>query len=243
MSRLSPLLFMFFSLLYAGTSAGEGKKAALEGMEAFPGLKMLGLKNEGVTLYYDPKNSEVLNVKHPNADDLGEGGIYISRPLRTQLLGTGKGYFTIDCDSGGSWDPGCTVLQESNGKLNEVIRIPGLRFAFPGNGNIYVEGHNNTMFNVRQKYEWRDGSFSAVKQPFNYVGLDTTTREPIDIFTTQDYKQIVAALPKGSSISVVLNQGEHYLVKTPFGLLGWVRIRCCAMQEASPIVGIYYAGD
>lgn len=239
MFQLNLLLIMFVALLYSGASAGEGKIATPEGMKAFPGLKALHLKNENVTLYYDPKNSEVLSAKHPDEND----GIYISRPLRTQLLGIGKGYFTIDCDSGGSWDPSCTVLQESNGKLNEVIKIPGLRFAFPGNGNIYVEGHNNTMFNVRQKYEWHDGSFFAIKQPFKYVGLDTTTRESVEIFTTQDYKQIIAVLPKGSSISVVLNQGEHYLVKTPFGLLGWVKIRDGALQEGSPIVGVYYAGD
>lgn len=243
MLRLWLLLLVSISLFHAGTSAGAEKTHLPQTGAIFPGLKALHLKNEDVTLYFDPLKSKVLNAEHPDAKDYGEGGIYISRPLRTQLLGTGKGYFTIDCDSGGSWDPGCTILQETNGKLKKVIHIQGLHFAFPGNGNIYVDGHNNTMFNARRKYEWRDNTFVEIKQPFYFVGLETTTQSTIEIFTSQDYKQVVAALPKGSVISVVLNEGEHYLVKTPFGLVGWVRIRDGASQEESPIMGIYYAGD
>lgn len=237
------LLLSFSILLHAGTSAGADKISIPHGMTACPGLKALQLKNEDITLYYDPGKSKVLSGAHPEAKNYYEGGIFISRPLRTQLLGPGKGYFTIDCDSGGSWDPGCTLLQETNGKLKKVIDIQGLRFSFPGNGSIYVDGHNNTMFNVRKKYEWRDDTFVEIKQPFNFVGLETTTKDAVEIFTSQDYKQIVAALPKGSAISIVLNEGEHYLVKTPFGLLGWIKIRDGASQEESPIMGIYYAGD
>lgn len=154
-----------------------------------------------------------------------------------------KGYFTIDCDYGLSADPNCTFFQEINGKLKKVIQLQGLHFAFPGNGNIYVDGHTNTMFDVRQKYEWHNGSFSLVKQPVNFVGLNATTRVSISLFSTQEYKQSVATLPKDSAILVVINEGEHYLVKSPFGLVGWVRIPNGAEQKDSPIDGIFYAGD
>ncbi|GBG13348.1 sorbosone dehydrogenase [Novimethylophilus kurashikiensis] len=225
-----------------GISACKNQATA-EGVETFPGLRALHIKNADVTLYYDPKISTVLSGNHPEAKNYEEAGVFISRPLRTQLLGLGKGFFTIDCDSGGSWDPGCTFLLENEGKLKKVFQTLGLRFALPGNGNIYVEGHNDTMFNVRKKYGWHDGKCIEIKQPFNFVGLDTTTREPIELFSSQEYKQIVATLPKGSPVTVLLNEGEHYLVKTPFGLLGWVKIRDGVQQAESPIAGIYFAGD
>lgn len=229
-------------LLFYGITAGADKAEVQEGMASFPGLKTLQMKNEDVTLYYKPEMSQVLSGKHPEIKRYNEAGIYISRSLRTQLLGAGKVYFTIDCDSGGSGDPGCTFLQEQNGNLKEIIHIQGLRFAFPCDGSIYVEGHNNTMFNVRKKFEWHNGTFVEVKQPYNYVGLNTTTRESIKAFSSQEYKQAIASLPKGSRVTVIANEGENYLVKTPFGLLGWVKIQV-ASQEKSPIIGIYFAGD
>jgi hypothetical protein len=214
-----------------------------ETLDAFPGLQPLHLKDVGVTLYYDPKLSQVLNGVYPDADTYDKAGVFVSRPLRTRLLGANQGYFTIDCDSGGSWDPSCTFLQEDNGKLKPVAHIDGLRFVLPGNGNIYVDGHNDTMFNVRKKYEWRSGSFLEMKQPFRYVGIDSTIRENIKIYSSRDYKDVVATLPKDARVSVILNEGEDYLLKTPFGLLGWLRIPDGTAQEDSPIIGIYFAGD
>ncbi len=242
MNRFDFLLLLVLVLLLGGTSLAADKVKTQEGMASFPGLKALHLKNEDVTLYYNPKNSQILSGKHPDVENYDKSGVYISRPLRTELLGQGKGHFTIDCDSGGSWDPGCTILQDDNGKLKEIIHIMGLHFAFPGNGNIYVEGHNDTMFNVRKKFEWRDGSFVEVKQPYNYVGLNTTTRESIQIFSSQEYNQTVASLPKGSSVTVLLNEGKDYLIKTPFGLLGWIKIQESS-QEDTPIWGIFWNGD
>lgn len=238
--KMLPLIFAFF--LHSGGSTCEELTRPKDGIESFPDLRQLHLKNEGVTLYYSADFSEILKGEHPDAKDYMEGGIYLSRPIRTQLLGPGKGFFTVDCDSGGSEDPSCAFLKEDNGKFKEVARIPGLRFVLPGNGNIYADGHNNTMFNVRRKFVWHEGAFIEIKQPFLYVGLDTTTRKAIDIYSAQDHKQVVASLPKGAALSVVLNQGEQYLVKTPFGLLGWIQIKE-GMQDQSPVVGIFNAGD
>ena len=243
MLRLVCIVVGAISLFYTGVLSGVEEFPDANEMAAFPGLQQLRLKNEDITLYYDPALSQVLNDAHPEATIHANEGISVSRPLRTQLLGDGKGYFTIDCDAGESQDPGCNIQLERNGKLEPVIHIPGLRFYFPGNGNIYVSGHNNTMFNARKKYQWRNGTFVEVRQPYSFVGLETTTKTAIEIFSSQDLKQVVASLPKESPVSVVLNEGEHYLLKTPFGLLGWIKIPVGASQDESPIVGIYFAGD
>lgn len=235
-------LFTLTFLMFMIASYSINVAKAAEGMAAFPDLTPLILTNEDVTLYYDPQKSIILNGKHPESQSYYEAGVYISRPLRTQLLGPGKGFFTIDCDSGGSWDPGCTVLEEIAGQLKPVVDIRGLRFVLPGDGNIYVDGHNNTMFNVRRKFEWQDGTFVEVQQPFYYVGVETHTRTDLEMYSTTDYKQVVAILPKGTPVHVLLNEKHNYLVKTAFGLLGWINIQNVS-QENSPIEGIYFAGD
>jgi hypothetical protein len=41
----------------------------------------------------------------------------------------------------------------------------------------------------------------------------------------------------------VLNEGEDwYLIKTPFGLVGWLKIEDFS-QEADTIEGLYFRGD
>lgn len=238
MHKLSQLFTILLFLSGTTVLAGEA-----DGMLAFPTLKLMKLEQVGVTLFYTAERSEVLAAPHPEAKDLNEGGIYVARPLRTRLLTDMRATFIIDCDSGGSADPSCTVFQESVNQLKKLVTIPGVRFAFPGNGSIYVDGHSNTMFNVRKKFEWRNGSFVETLQPFRYVGLDTTTRSAITLYAKIDLKQPVANLPPDSSVSVLLNEGNHYLLKTPFGLVGWIRIDDGSTQEKSPINGIYYAGD
>lgn len=241
MTWLIPLSLSIL-IIFSGVAFSAENAKAKDGMASFTGLQSHYLKNEGVTLYYNPERSRVLPGSHPDADKHDKSGVYISRVLRAELLGVGKGHFVIDCDSGGSGDPGCTILKENNGHLKKINHIMGLNFAFPCNGIIYVDGHNNTMFNVRKKYEWKNRSFIEIKQPYNYVGLDSITKKPIQIYSSKEYKQVVANLPKGAPVFVLLNEGENYLIKTPFGLLGWHKIRD-GIQNESTLEGIYWAGD
>lgn len=237
-----PQIARIFCFLVLFCTAWSLTTKAEESASGFSDLQSLTLKDVGITLHYNVGLSELLDSKPYNAGNDSEYTSLAYRPLRTQILGAGKWYFTIECDNGPSGDDHCTFLQEDNGELKSVANIDGVDFTFPGNGNIYVNGHNDTMFDVRKKYEWRNGSFSETKQPFYYVGLDTTTREKLEIFSAKDNKDVVATLPKGTRLTVILNEEEYYLIKTTFGLLGWVRISECP-QEQSPIVGIYFAGD
>lgn len=237
------LIALMASVLGSQTSVAAEAKAPAEGVATFAGLQSLHLKKEDVTLFYDPQLSQVLTTPHPRQAEMQAQGIFIARPLSTQLLGKGKGFFTVECDSGPSWDPSCSFYQERDGKPQLVAQIPGLRFALPGDGSIYVEGHNDTMFNQREKYTWQNGRFIAVKQAFHYVGLRSTTRHAVDIYATQDAQQIVAKLAKNTRVEVLLNDGEYYLLKTPFGLLGWLRIATGTSQEESPLIGVFFAGD
>ena len=231
----------------ATTPAPPASPARTDEISAsFPTLKLLtvkdiGVDDHGVKVYFAPALSQALNGKHPQEQEYDEGGVIVHRVLRSELLGAGKGYFIVDCDSGPSGDPSCTFSKEGEEKGTS---ISGLNFILPGNGNIYATGHTNTMFNQRRKYEWRGGEFVEVKQPFLYVGLDTTTNRAIQIYESRQYKRTVASLPANSPVSVVLNEGDDYLLKTPFGLVGWIKIENGGIdQDGQPIKGIYFRGD
>jgi hypothetical protein len=41
---------------------------------------------------------------------------------------------------------------------------------------------------------------------------------------------------------VLINDGDYYLLKTPFGLVGWAKFDT-ASQDASDVEGIFFMGD
>ena len=98
------------------------------------------------------------------------------------------------------------------------------------------------MFNKMRKYTLTANVINEVKQPYYYVGLNTETTKSIKIFSSKRLENVVASLPKNSPIEVVINEDEFYLIKTSFGLIGWVKIPECIISD-TPIKGLYYAGD
>lgn len=98
------------------------------------------------------------------------------------------------------------------------------------------------MFNYREKYELKGGELVAVKQPFWSVGLDTTALAAITIYSDKSLTSPVATIPKGGSLSVILNEDKFYLIKTPFGLLGWIEYNYPEIEQG-PIKGLFFNGD
>ena len=244
MTQFTLVAVLLFAFISPCVAMGEGKEATSQILTSFPELTSLKLEEVGITIYYNPKSSEVLSDKPSQPTESNEEEPPVFHPLRSQLLGEKKGSFLIACDNGASDDPGCAILKEEGGNQKEVSKkIWGLIFIFPGDGSIYAEGHMNTMFNERKKYAWKNNAFSEVKQPYKYVGLDSTTKTAVTLVSSPSDKEVVATLPKGSPVTVLLNEGDHYLIKTPFGVLGWLTIQEGSMEENSPIKGIYYAGD
>ena len=98
------------------------------------------------------------------------------------------------------------------------------------------------MFNMRRKFLLKNNSCIEVKQPFYYVGLKTITLKPIQLYRSKEQKEIIAKLFSNSPIEVLINSGEFYLLKSSFGLVGWIKIPETLIQT-SPIKGLYFAGD
>jgi hypothetical protein len=209
--------------------------------EPFPGLRKVEYKDYfPVTISYDPRITQVIG-KPLNAGPEHEGEPLVTRALRTRIDRAKSEEVFIDFDPGPSVDPSIVVTRV--GTEEPAGSIPGLRFYIPGTGAIYASGHTNTMFDVRRKYVLQGDKLVEVKQPFYWVGLESKAKKNLVLYSGKDGKETVAHLPKGSALTVVLSEGESwYLIKTPFGLMGWLKI-AGGSQEADTIEGLYFQGD
>jgi hypothetical protein len=97
------------------------------------------------------------------------------------------------------------------------------------------------QYNQRKKYDLKNRKFTEVVQPYYYVGVKIKLKDWLPIFSDLNQNVLVAKLPKGSSIEVLINKGEYYLIKSDYGLLGWTKIG--EGDRDTEIEGIYYAGD
>lgn len=209
--------------------------------EPFPGLRKIEYKDYfPVRILYDPQISQVVD-KPLNAGPEHEGEPLVTRALKTRIDRAKSEEVYIDFDPGPSADPSIVIIPV--GSDEPAGYISGLEFYIPGTGAIYASGHTNTMFDTRRKYVLQDGKLAEVKQPFYWVGLESKAKKDLVLFSGKDGKETVARLPKGSPLTVVLNEGESwYLIKTSFGLMGWLKIEG-GSQEADAVEGLFFAGD
>jgi hypothetical protein len=235
-------------VVFVAMSQASGVEPTRGENDPFPNLERLDTKL-GFSFYYDPALSDVLVARQAASTAMQESGVAIERPLRTRLNGDHQ-WFTVDCDNGASEDLSCTFFRETPQGLSKVANLAGERFVFPGNGSVLTEGQNNQSFNVRRKFVLSDGQLVEARQPFYYVGLDSVALVDLDLYSSKDFRQPVARLRKGEKVTVLLNEavdkgdGEYgtdtYLVKTPFGLVGWIR---SPAGQPPVIEGLVYHGD
>ena len=203
----------------------------------FPGLRHLAVDSVyGASVNYRPQGSVLLMHRYVNEADIDYVDILLARldPSRNDT-------FLVQYDQGPSADPEFTVYRKEPDTLSRIGSINGLELTIPGTGYLYVSGHTDNMFTTRRKFRVTSTEIREIAQPFLYVGLESTTLQQVSLFADTTLISVVAVLPKGSSVDVLLNQGDFYLLKTPFGLLGWTEIP--ATQAATVIKGLFYAGD
>lgn len=212
----------------------------LAAAEPFPGLQPIEIEDYfKVRIFYDPKISQGMNEPlNPEGAEAGEPRV--TRRLRTKIDRTKDEEVWIDFDPGPSVDPGIVVTRV--GSTEPAGYVSGLDFYIPGTGAIYASGHTNTMFDTRVKYVLEGGKLSEVKQPFYWVGLESKALKDIALLSAKGSQEVVARLPKGSALTVVLAEGDWYLIKTPFGLVGWIEVKDYA-QQAETVEGLFFQGD
>lgn len=233
----SPILTILgLSLALATAHAAEKSPA-----NPFPGLATLKISDgdsiSGQHVSYDASFSKVINkaILHE------EGAPDVTRLISTKLDREGKTSYFIDFDPGPSADPSFIVKDEKSG--DPIGMIPADSLTIPGNGFIYARCRSNVMHTEQRKYGIHEGKLIEIEQPFSYVGLDSKAKVPLTLMAKKDGGEVIAKIPAGDALQVVIRDGEHLLIKTQFGLVGWWKMNPSVMHDNAEIEGIYYAGD
>ncbi len=206
----------------------------------------------------------VQSFKHLHQIKLPEGSIFVDKQSIEVVAKPIKGYggdallacrfqregenFKVIFHQGESDDP-TFVIQGDKGTSAD---FHGTELYLPGGPSLYVSGWTNSYFNHRRKFTFKGGSITEVEQPFHYVGLKSRVKRPehlqdekktvtVTLYRDKSKSAVVARLGVGSEIEVLLADGpKWYLVRTSFGLVGWVPFDSAARDSA---IGIGYAGD
>jgi len=229
-------------------SKKEGKKR-----KAFDYLETFHLGGN-VFIHYDKNSATILNKlcgELPENDPLyGEGPSYYDvLVMEFKISKQASDKYLLVFSSGPSNDPSFSILDAKTKK--HIQSFSGTTIYIPGNKSVYVSGRENNCFNKRSKYVFKDNKFVEAVQPFYYVGLKTKTLKPIVLYSDKALTQKLAYLPANYDIEVVVaettgnnfNMDLKYLVKTTFGLVGWVEIKGFDGGEGLQVEGIRFMGD
>jgi hypothetical protein len=198
-----------------------------------------------IFIYYNAEISKILQREVESIDHPGTA----MRAIETKIDSTSRDTYIIDYDTGPSGDPHFVIYKKEDKKLTQVGSFLGIELIIPGDGSVYVSGEADDFFNKRRKYSLKEGALKEVVQPYYYVGLRTTNTKSLCLHTDKTYRDKVAHLPANSDIEVLLASkkdayGYDYLIKSPYGLIGWINIEgqdgMCGLEI---IKGICFHGD
>jgi hypothetical protein len=158
-----------------------------------------------------------------------------------------KDSVNIIYSQGLSDDPEFEVITKTS-KL--ISRFSCVEFYINGSGTIYTSGHVNNMYNRRRKFQIQNDTILEIKQPYNFVGLKGKTLKAITLYKDKIGNETVAQIPKDYEIEILLADGTtkdfdrdyNFLVKTDFGLVGWLRLTNDDIY-GTVLEELYYAGD
>lgn len=151
---------------------------------------------------------------------------------------------------GMSDDPAFRIVEESGRTLWDEAAD---ELCIHASGVIYTAGHTNKMINERRKYTYAAGRVTETPQPYLYAGIKGKLRKPVTLYSDRTRGVVVANLPVGYEVEVLLSENtdplaeelpKHYLVRTAFGLVGWLRLTDNDMYHLDPVVrGLGFQGD
>ncbi len=158
-----------------------------------------------------------------------------------------KDSITIVYSEGFSADPGFIV---TNKKGKTIGSFSCLEFYINGLGTIYTSGHVNNMYDRRRKFQLKSDTILEIVQPYNYVGVKGKTLKAITLYKDKVGTDVIAQLPKDYEIEILLGDGKtedyaadsYFLVKTDFGLVGWLRLTN-EDQFGAVLKELFFAGD
>jgi len=205
-----------------------------------------------ITIRFDKSISTVIDSMYYFTDR--DGSILnedykFRRLIVTKIDRNDDARYTIDFYPGMSVDPSFRIYINVGNELKRLSPwINGTQLTVPGDGYIYISGHTNNTFDQKRLFRIEGDEIIEVVQPYYYVGLQSVTNREIVLMSLAGP---VVTLLQGTSVTVLLKQIEpnqkfSYLLKTDFGLVGWVQFKpeeLYMWNKPNPIEGLYYNGD
>ena len=252
--KLKPLSLVIFLSLAAQIAMGQAK-------EAFPMLKWINIGQDvtypDAKFGYDPAVFTYVGKelqKLPKTDvcyEAENGDEYTL--LGRYKTATMNESVNILFAPGGSADPQFRISDANNKVLWDELAD---EVCINANGVIYTAANTNKMFNEQRKYQLSGNKVVETKQPFCFVGVKGELLKPVTLYSQKKGGTVVANLPVGYEIEVLLaeedyNKGEYgeglpmnYLARSAFGLVGWLRLTGDDIHHSDPVVrGLGYMGD
>lgn len=185
------------------------------------------------------------------ADDIvyPEEDYYLSDPIAHVTISKGQKYdIVLWYTDGPSGDPAFEFYEVlNNKKIEYMFTLSGTQIFIPGNGNIYVNGHTNNMFDKRKKFRFTGDKAVEIVQPYYSVSMKTKTLKNIQLYSDYECTQKLAVIGANSNIEIVAAEytddiSKKYLIRSPYGLMGWWKLDR-EYPASEEIDGLYFAGD
>jgi len=209
--------------------------------ESFKHLKQVHIDQDTLVFAFLPNNyiSDFSLPKEFIEDNYMEEFIGIVKTDRSK-----ESEYLLSFTTAPSLDHTYSFYKKDGTSYHFSFSVGGKQIYIPGNGNVYVSGHTNNLFNEKLKYTITNDSLKEVNQALKYVGLKTKLNSSIVLYSDKEKTKKVAFLPKNSEVTVLLNERynkeEYFLIKTSFGLVGWCKLDHYYKQT---IQGIFFKGD
>lgn len=194
--------------------------------------KITVLSNEQILWGYDASTTKVLNKPcatvdahwaciYGNQDEIEDEKVLAT--INNESLAIS---YRSDVMSG----PTFSIVDKNKKVLKDFIAN---EFYISGGNIIYTANQYMETYNKKSKYTIKGNQIVEEKQPMHYVGMQTKTTKAITLYKTKTGKEVLANLTPNYNIEVLMedtsnataNSGPRYfLVKTDFGLVGWLQI-------------------
>ena len=219
---------------------GVPMAAAAEAAESLREFQK-SLYDVSIKIWYDPSFTTLVDRPFE-----ASAPVRTHRVLRTRLSAVDATEYDVYFSEGGSADFGFSFAPAGEDQWIETSAesgsaLWGTELTIPGDGTVIVSGHVNSMFAARRMFRLESGRLQEVKQPYLHVGLTAPTLKPLTLHADRERTQPLLTVPAHADVTVVLAEGDLYLIKTSAGLVGWARIP--QRQQADTIEGLYFKGD
>lgn len=215
-------------------------------------LKTRTLDIDGTAAYTLHYNADVAKEINRQQADAENSDIILHDLLITPLAKDGKA-LTVRCGTGAPNDVSyCEFLQ--NEEDHEPAVLFGNTFHIPANGYVYSDYHDTgaSYYRHYSKWQWADGAFREVEQPYRYIGADGIATAMLELRTKADGGNPAGSVAKGSKVRVILADPHQpcpdkftladgaicdsatILIRDEKGQTGWTTIRYAEGSDNPP---------